>query len=131
MELNITFPGGSKVTAEYGSDSITTDQSIIEGGEGAGPSPYLCFLASIGTCAGYYVLRFCQMRGLDTENVRIKQTNTFNEETHSLSNVKIEIQVPAEFPQKYHKALVRAAEQCAVKRTLESPPSVELQTKVV
>lgn len=60
MEIKITFPGGKKVNAEMGGMVIPTDQSIEDGGEGTAPSPLSYFLASLGTCAGIYVLSFCQ-----------------------------------------------------------------------
>ena len=33
-----------------------------------------------------------------------------------------DIVVPPEFPEKYHDALIRAADQCAVKKHMENPP---------
>jgi len=31
------------------------------------------------------------------------------------------------FPAKYHRAVVRAAQQCTVKRTLDDPPELEVR----
>jgi ribosomal protein S12 methylthiotransferase accessory factor len=43
----------------------------------------------------------------------------------------LEIQVPEGFPEKYRPALVRSAEQCAVKKHLEHPPKFDVHTEVV
>ena len=67
MEMKITFPGGEKVNAEINSRVIPTDQPVEGGGEGSAPSPFDYFLASLGTCAGIYVLSFCQQRQIATE----------------------------------------------------------------
>ena len=66
-EMIVTFGGGKKVNAEFNGFTIATDQAIYAGGEGAAPEPFSLFLASIGTCAGIFVLSFCQSRGIPTD----------------------------------------------------------------
>lgn len=51
--------------------------------------------------------------------------------TGLIKKVELEIQVPPEFPQKYYAALVRAADQCAVKKHFEDPPQFEVYTSEV
>jgi ribosomal protein S12 methylthiotransferase accessory factor len=50
--------------------------------------------------------------------------------TGMVDKVEIDIQVPPGFPGKYHDALIRAANQCAVKKHLENPPRFEVRTVV-
>ena len=69
MSMEIRFPGGVAVEAIHAGMTIRTDQPVKAGGEGTAPSPFDLFLASIGTCAGYYALRFCQERDLSTEGL--------------------------------------------------------------
>jgi ribosomal protein S12 methylthiotransferase accessory factor len=45
--------------------------------------------------------------------------------------IDLEIEVPSDFPEKYHTALIRSAEQCAVKKHFENPPTFEVSTKVL
>ena len=126
MEFDITFPGGKRVNAQINGWSIATDQAPRSGGEGSAPEPYMLFLASLGTCAGIYVLGFCQSRELPTDGLRITQHLEW--EGHKLSKVRFDIHLPDGFPEKYRDAVVRAAEMCAVKRTLEEPPAFETRT---
>ena len=58
----MSFPGGRAVDARIGEHLVRTDQPEKYGGGGAAPPPFDLFLASIGTCAGFYALRFCQKR---------------------------------------------------------------------
>jgi ribosomal protein S12 methylthiotransferase accessory factor len=53
-----------------------------------------------------------------------------NPATKMVDQVDLDIVVPPEFPEKYHAALIRAADQCAVKKHLEQPPTFSVQTKV-
>lgn len=128
MDMIVTFPGGARVDARYGSHIIRTDQPVPGGGEDSAPSPFVLFLASLATCAGFYVLGFCRQRGLPTEGIRLAQRVEADPQTGLVSQVGIDIEVPAGFPEKYRDALVRAASQCAVKKHLEHPPALEVRT---
>ena len=128
MEMVITFPGGARVDAQFGPYTIRTDQPAQGGGDGSAPTPFATFLASIGTCAGIYVLGFCRQRGLPTDGIRIVQQMETNPATGLIGKVKLDIHVPADFPEKYFPALIRSAEQCAVKKHLENPPIFEVTT---
>lgn len=128
--MTVTFPGGARVDAQFGPHTIRTDQPLQAGGDDSAPAPFSLFLASIGTCAGIYVLGFCKQRGLPTEGIRIVERVEGDRSTGMIGKVELEIQVPPEFPEKYHDALIRAANQCTVKKHLETPPRFEVRTAV-
>lgn len=127
MEMLIDFPGGARVDAHFGPFTVKTDQPPAA----SAPTPFATFLASIGTCAGIYVLGFCQQRGLPTDGIRIIQRMYSNPATGLVGKIDLEIQTPPGFPEKYLPALIRAAEQCAVKKHFEHPPQIEVYTQAV
>jgi ribosomal protein S12 methylthiotransferase accessory factor len=129
-EMVVTLPGGKRVDTQIGRHAIRTDQPVEAGGQDAAPPPFHLFLASIGTCAGIYVAGFCQKRGLPTEGIRLLQRNTFDAETGALTRVELDVEVPPEFPEKYREALVRVADQCAVKKTIQAQPAFAVRTVV-
>jgi len=131
MDMIVDFPGGDRVDAQYGSFTIMTDQRPSDGGEGSAPTPFTLFLASLATCAGIYVLGFCKKRKLPTDGIRLIQRVQRNPENRMVKKVELEIQVPSDFPEKYHSSLVRSAELCAVKKHLQKPPAFEIHTQVV
>ena len=128
MDMQISFPGGVAVEAEFGGFKILTDQPVDSGGQGSAPSPFALYLASIGTCAGFFALRFCQQRGLETEGLGMSMSVERDEESRLPSQVKLTIQLPEGFPDKYRRAIIRATDQCAVKRSLQSPPEFVVDT---
>jgi ribosomal protein S12 methylthiotransferase accessory factor len=130
MDMIIDFPEGLRVDAHFGPYTVQTAQPDMNGKPGNAPTPFATFLASIGTCAGIYVLGFCKQRGLPTEGIRIIQRMRSNPFTGLVGKIELEIQVPADFPEKYHAALVRAADQCAVKKHFENPPEFDVFTNV-
>lgn len=133
MEIKITFPGGKKVNADINGLVIKTDQPVKYGGEGSAPSPFEHFLASIGTCAGIFVLSFCQERKIPAEKISLVERleyGTTPEGKPFLDKIVIEIIVPPDFPEKYHNALIKVADQCAVKKAIMDPPKFEVKTAV-
>ncbi len=122
MEMVIDFPGGSRVDAHFGSFVVKTDQPP----EASAPTPFATFLASIGTCAGIYVLGFCRQRGIPTEGIRLVERFEVDRSTGMVTQVLLDIELPPSFPAKYKDAVIRSAEQCAVKKHFEYPPTFEI-----
>lgn len=126
MEMIIDFPGGSRVDAHFGTFTLPTDQPPVA----SAPTPFATFLASIGTCAGIYVLGFCQQRNIPSDGIRIVERVHSNPYSGMVEKIDLEILVPPTFPEKYRDSLVRSADLCAVKKHLEKPPKFEITTQV-
>lgn len=124
--MKIVFPGGKEVDAFYKGFTIKTDQALHNGGDGSNPQPFDLFLASIGTCAGSYILSFCDERSISTKNICLFLQTEKNKETKMIDRIRIEIKIPVEFPEKYRKAIIRAAELCAVTKHLKKPPNIDI-----
>ncbi len=128
MEMKIYFPGGKKVYTDYNGFTHKIDQPIMAGGKGTASAPFDLFLASLGSCAGLYVLGFCQQRELETEGLFITQKMEISQETRLIETVNLTIHLPEGFPEKYKKAIVNTARLCTVKRHLDSPPTFNVIT---
>ena len=128
MDMTVTFPGGKRVDASFRGITVKTDQPVSAGGDGSAPAPFEVFLASIATCAGIYVLGFCQQRGIPTDEIRLVQSLEVNPTTYMIETVNLDIRLPADFPEQYRDAVIRSAQMCAVKKHLEHPPTFSIQT---
>jgi ribosomal protein S12 methylthiotransferase accessory factor len=131
MEIEIGFPGGLRVDARVGDMVVSTDQGTAAGGEGSAPSPFQLFLASIGACAGFYVLQFCRQRGIPTDGIRLLQRHGTAPGSSMIQRIDLVIEVPPTFPEHYVRALERVAAQCTVKKHLEQPPLIQTSTRVL
>jgi ribosomal protein S12 methylthiotransferase accessory factor len=76
------------------------------------------------------VLGFCKQRGLPVDGIKILEKVESNPVTGMVEKIALEIQVPESFPAKYYDALIRSADQCAVKKHLENPPKFNVYTIV-
>jgi putative redox protein len=128
-QIVVTFPGGKRVDARIGDHVVRTDQPVAGGGEDSAPTPFALFAASMATCAGIFVVGFCQKRGLPTDGIRVVE-RLHHGDDGALAGVDLDIEVPATFPEKYRDALVRVADQCSVKRAIQAQPRFQVRTVV-
>lgn len=126
--MEITFPGGLAVDARFDGFCVRTDQPVDYGGENSAPAPFDLFLVSIGTCAGFFALRFCQERELPTEGLKLTLETERDAERHRMSKIRLIIHLPPGFPEKYRRAIIRATNQCSVKRAILDPPEFDVVT---
>jgi putative redox protein len=128
MDIEVYFEEGAKVNARVGKHVVKTDQKEHGGGEDSASAPFDYFLASLGTCAGIYVKVFCDKRGIDSSKILILQKHRNDPQTRKLIGIDLDIILPEDFPDKYREAVLKAADQCAVKRVLKDPPEIEVRT---
>ena len=126
MEMIFTLPGGARVDGHIGPFVVPTDQPP----NATAPSPFALFLASIGACAGFYISAFCRRRGIATEGIRVVQHNDVAP-SGMVERVRLAVELPPEFPDRYRDAVLKSAEQCTVKKHLEHPPTIEVGAVVL
>lgn len=129
MAIDILYSGKRKVNAFVNGYTVVTDQSLDAGGEATAPDPFTLFLSSLAACAGVYVQSFCMQRQIPTDEITLNMDWDYDSVQKIMARFRIDINVPADFPEKYDKAVILAASQCAVKRHLKE--SIEIDVRVV
>ena len=114
--IEVFFEDGKKVNAVIHDFTVKTDQPVRSGGENTAPAPFSLFLASLATCAGFYVKTFCDQRNIPADDITLSMDYEVNQATHLIGKIMIEIKIPDDFPEKYDAALINAAGSCTVKR---------------
>jgi ribosomal protein S12 methylthiotransferase accessory factor len=130
MEIAVTFGSGTKVETQIKGRRIETDQPVEKGGGGSAPAPFDLFLASIATCAGFYVLDFCRARKIPTDDIGVVMRTAYDPQKHMIGRIAIEVRLPSGFPEKYRAPVVRAADLCSVKKHIHNPPVFETYATV-
>jgi len=128
-ELIVKFGDGLKVDVEYKGFVVKTDQPAREGGGGTAPSPFDYFLVSLAACAGFYALAFCRERKISVDGLAVTMSTERGEVSKMIDKVTISVELPADFPEKYRFALVKAIDHCTVKAHILRPPQFEIVTR--
>ena len=126
--VEVTFAGGKKLDAKIDGMTVRTDQPADKGGEGTAPNPFQLFLAALAACAGFYALEFCQSRDIGTEGMSLKMECEFDAEDKLYKRMNIELTLPKGFPPKYQEAIVRAVNNCTVKKHIINAPIFKITT---
>ncbi len=127
MELKVTLEGNKKVSTHIGDHLIMTDQPEKSGGSNTAPAPYDLFLASIATCAGFYVQSYCDNKNIDCSGIEIT-LKAKRDDKKVINGFVTTIHVPEEIPEKLHGVLKKVASQCAVKKTIMNNPDFIVET---
>lgn len=122
MVFDIALHDDDRVDALFDGIEVVTRQ------DGTAPAPFDLFLASIGTCSGFYVGQFCRRRGIPVDGIRVRQTAIRDDASRMVVRIEIAVELPPGFPEKYRAAIVRAAETCSVKKHLATPPEIRIST---
>ncbi|MBM3297905.1 MAG: osmotically inducible protein OsmC [Candidatus Aminicenantes bacterium] len=128
-DIQVAFPGGMKVDVSLKGRVVHTDQPPHSGGGGEFPSPFDLFLASIASCAGYYLLAFCRERNIDAREAGVRMSLERDPERKMISGIALELNLPPGFPEKYRAAVVRAVDACSVKAHILRPPDFRISVR--
>ena len=121
--IKVEFAGGKRIDARVGDFHIQTDQPAKYGGDAKAPAPFDLFLASLATCAGIFAWNFCEMRKLSPEGLALEMVCVDDEKKKMIGEVQFQLTLPDGFPDKYRQGIIRAMQQCAVKRHMQETPA--------
>ncbi|GAA6173665.1 hypothetical protein NBRC116592_33350 [Colwellia sp. KU-HH00111] len=127
MKIEVSLLAGQQLQASFGEHNITSDQAVAVGGNAEHPEPFTYFLASMALCAAFYMRKFCQQRDISTEGLSVAQlSENVCEEDSYKKKITLEVTLPDNFPKKYRKAIVAAANTCTVKKVIQAMPEFEI-----
>jgi len=128
--MEIRFAGGRLIHAETRGYTISTDAPMAPGGTATAPSPVELLLAALGNCTAYYVMHFCEQREISLSDVSLSVNVTKDEEARRITDIEVSVNLPADFPDKYVDAILKACSQCTVKKYLLDPPNLSTVANV-
>jgi len=125
MRMRITHEGGARFRAGSRGHRVIIDQPVEDAGSDAGMTPPELFAASLGSCIGYYVARYCRQAGIDDTGLTIGCDWSVAENPHRIGALAVHIALPG-LPEKRRRAVERAASLCMIHATLAHPPEVNI-----
>jgi putative redox protein len=139
MQITARSLQNLQVEIQAQSHHLLADETINDGGEDLGPSPYAVLLSSLAACKVMTVHLYARRKQWPVETVTIRmQHNKIYardcEDCVSLPNTKIdlietEISFEGDLDEEQIKRLAEIADRCPVHRTLTS--ETKIRTRVV
>ena len=126
MRVDTCFPHSGKVQARSKGLLVEIGLPPDRGGDPDAPGPFDLLLCSLALCTGYHILSFLKERGMSIADAGVCVEAESSKDSHLLEAINIEIRVPADFPEKWRDAIVRAANQCPIKAQLGQQPEFRM-----
>jgi len=124
--LTARHTSGAAFNIECRGHTVITDQPKSNGGEDSGMTPPEFFAGSLAGCIGFYVAKYCQQAGIDTDGLRVDcDWAVYEDSPRRIGEITIDVILPA-LPEKRRKALERVASSCVIHATLHSNPEINI-----
>lgn len=105
---------------------LVVDQPVEAGGADTGPTPTELFVAGLVSCVGFYARRYLARHGLPADGLAVRGDYELGRSPARVSQVRIELTVPAGVPADRREALLAVASHCTVHNSLTTPPDVSI-----
>lgn len=122
MKVEVEFPSSETIRARCRDLVFEIGLPPHMGGDPDAYGPFDLVLSGLALCTAHHVRAFLAERGLPIEDAGLVVQAERSPDSHLLESVSLELRVPKELPEKYNDAIMRAAEQCAVKQQLGCKP---------
>jgi putative redox protein len=125
MHVRVDYKGKLQFQAIARDHRVWSDQPLENGGEDAGMTPPEWFLASLGSCIGFYAVQYCQTRALDATGLKVDvSAEKTTDKPARLDNINIQLMLPISLNPKQQLGLQAAVDACLIENTLTHAPTI-------
>jgi putative redox protein len=101
-----------------GKNSLATDLSIEEGGEGSGPSPHDLYDAALGACKALTVLWHAKRKGIPVEGIEVSVERDASQERDGIYRLSTSLTITGNLSAAQREELLRVAQKCPVHKLM-------------
>jgi putative redox protein len=125
--MSVSWIDGLQLAVEVRKHKIFSDQPADEGGKDQGITPTEMFIASLGTCMGYYAARFCQRHKMQMTGLKVYLAWDYAERPHRIGTITVRVNVPGEWDPGLKERLHKVIEGCTVHQSIIVPPKIHIE----
>lgn len=128
--MTISWVGGVQLAAEVRNHSVLVDQPVEEGGQDQGITPVEMFVTSLGTCIGYYAVRFFQRHKIPTAGLKVVMQWGYAEQPHRIGSITARVDLPGKLDPAMQDRLLKVLEGCTVHNSITITPRLSIQLSI-
>lgn len=126
MEVLVEHLGDVQFEITARGHKIVSDQPSANGGYDEGMTPPELFLASLGSCAGFYAAMYLRKHKLATEGTRVRVNAEKFTGPARLDNFTIQVEVSSSLADSHRAGVEEAVHHCLIHNTLLHPPAIKI-----
>jgi len=115
---------------QIGANSLTTDLTPKEGGEGSGPGPHDLYDAALGACKALTVLWHAKRRGIPVEGIEVSVERDAGQERAGIYRLSTTLTLTGALSLEQREELLRVAQKCPVHK-LMTEVTTEISTTLL
>ncbi|MGX7167533.1 OsmC family protein [Facklamia hominis] len=113
--MSLSFPCGLVTKTEMGDFTLITDYPEDRGGTNIAFNPWRLFLASILTCQGVNLAKYCREHNLDYSKITIKLESLVEDNKNDpFPEYHLMVEIPEDFPKDQIKPMTTYFNDCPV-----------------
>jgi len=101
-----------------GRNSLTTDLSVEEGGEGSGPSPHDLYDAALGACKALTVLWYAKRKDIPVEGIEVSVERDASQERAGIYRLSAALSLTGDLSAAQREELLRVAQKCPIHKLM-------------
>src|SRR6202011_2679021 len=101
-----------------GRNSLTTDLSVEEGGEGSGPNPHDLYDAALGACKALTVLWYAKHKNIPLEGLEVSVERDASRERAGIYRLSATLTLTGDLSAAQREELLRAAQKCPIHKLM-------------
>jgi uncharacterized OsmC-like protein len=125
--MTISWVEGVRLAAQVRNHRVVVDQPIEDGGRDQEINPVEMFVVSLGTCIGYYAVRFFQRHKIPATGFKLAMEWDYAEQPHRIGSISIRADFPEKLEPALKERLQKVMEGCRVHNSMTMAPIVMIQ----
>ena len=101
-----------------GRNSLVSDLSVEEGGEGSGPNPHDLYDAALGACKALTVLWYAKHKDIPVEGIEVSVERDASQERAGIYRLSTELTLTGALSAAQREELLRVARKCPVHKLM-------------
>ena len=128
-EVKVKYLGNMGFQALAGEHAFKIDLPKDKEGGDLGMAPPEVFMASLGSCIGVYITRYCQASKLNTDGMEIRLSWSLSDDKTKIKIINVKIELPNAEVGRRRDALLKVAHHCLIHNTILNPPEIKMTLK--
>ena len=124
--MKVDYTGGIGFNVSARNHQVLVDLPQDKGGQDKGMTPPELFMASLGSCIGVYVVRYCQNAKLDATDLKIDLDWKLSDDKTKIAEISVVMSLPRADVGRRETAVLQAAHHCLIHNTILGNPQIHI-----
>ena len=101
-----------------GRNSLVSDLSVEEGGDGSGPNPHDLYDAALGACKALTVLWYAKRKNIPVEGIEVSVERDASQERAGIYRLSAALTLTGDLSAAQREELLRVAQKCPIHKLM-------------